>query len=104
VGVAKSKNHLLTIEEICELINYKCANSGEEFAVDMFLLMIYLIGIEAKDLFYLNKPNKKGRVLYDRFKTGKEFSIKLEPEALVIIEKYPSKTNLINVKERYSDH
>jgi integrase len=82
----------------------QCSNSGEEFAIDMFLLMIYLIGIEVKDLFYLGKPNKKGRVFYDRFKTGKEFSIKLEPEALAIIDKYPSDTHLINVHERYSDH
>ena len=73
--VTKSKNHFLSIDELCKLINYKCSNLGEEFAVDMFLLMIYIIGIEAKDLFYLSQPNKKGRVLYDRFKTGKEFSI-----------------------------
>lgn len=103
-AVTKSKNHFLSIEELCELINYKCSNSGEEFAVDMFLLMIYLIGIESKDLFYIGKQNKKGRVLYNRFKTGKEFSIKLEPEALAIIKKYSSKTSLINVQERYSNH
>jgi integrase len=103
-AVSKSKNHFLSIEELCKLINHKCSNLGEEFAVDMFLLMIFLIGIEAKDLFYLSKPNKKGRVLYNRFKTGKEFSIKLEPEALAIINKYPSKTYLINVQERYSNH
>jgi hypothetical protein len=72
-AVTKSKNHFLSIEELCELIKYKCSNSGEEFAVDMFLLMIYLIGIEAKDLFYLDKQNKKGRVLYDRFKKAKNF-------------------------------
>ena len=103
-SVTKSKDHFLSIDELCALINHKCPNSGEEFAIDMFLLMIYLIGIEAKDLFYLSKPNRKGRVLYDRFKTGKEFSIKLEPEALAIIKKYPSKNHLINVQDRYSDH
>lgn len=103
-AITKSKNHFLSIEELSELINYKCSNAGEEFAVDMFLLMIYLMGIEAKDLFYLGQQNKKGRVLYDRFKTGKEFSIKLEPEALAIIKKYLSKTSLINAQERYSNH
>jgi integrase len=102
--VSKSKNHFLSIEELSELISYKCLNSGEEFAVDMFLLMIYLIGIEAKDLFHLGKPNKKGRIFYNRFKTGKEFSIKLENEALAIIKKYPSKSHLINIQDRYSDH
>jgi len=99
----KSKENYLTPEELQTFINYKHSNLGEAFAKDLFLLMIYLIGIEVKDLFYLKKA-KKGRVSYDRFKTGKEFSIKLEPEALSIIEKYASKKNLINVNERYSSH
>ncbi len=102
--VPKSKKHFLTVGELKMFINYKHSNSGEEFASDMFILMLYLIGIEAKDLFFLEKPNKKGRVFYNRFKTGKEFSIKLEPEVLEIIKKYPSKTHLININERYSDH
>ena len=103
-SATKSKYHFLTIDELKVLINHKGTNSGEEFATDMYLLMMYLIGIEAKDLFYLGKPNKKGRVFYDRFKTGKEFSIKLESEALAIINKYPSKKYLININERYANH
>ena len=31
--------------------DYKPENEGEKLAKDMFLLMIYLIGIETKDLF-----------------------------------------------------
>lgn len=99
----KSKKHLLTIDELKMFINYKHFTTGEEFAKDMFLLMFYLVGIEIKDLFYL-KNARKGRIYYDRFKTKKEFSIKIEPEALAIIEKYASKTFLINAHERYSEH
>lgn len=99
----KSKKHLLTIDELKMFINYKHFTAGEEFAKDMFLLMFYLVGIEIKDLFYL-KNARKGRIYYYRFKTKKEFSIKIEPEALAIIEKYASKTFLINAHERYSEH
>jgi len=73
---------------------------GEEFAKDMFLLMFYLIGIESIDLYNL-KPQQNGRVSYDRYKTGRLYSIKVEDEAKEIIKKYPSKTHLINVSERF---
>jgi integrase len=99
----KSKKHILTVDELKMFINYKHSTPGEKLAKDMFLLMFYLIGIEIKDLFYLQKA-RKGRVYFDRFKTSKEFSIKLEPEALAIVEKYASKTSFINAHERYSEH
>ena len=66
----------------------------------MFLLMFYLIGIEAKDLFYADKP-KKGRLYYTRYKTGREYSIKLEPEAIEIINRYKGTRLLLNVSERF---
>ena len=65
--------------------------------------MFFLIGIEAKDLFYLNNE-VNGRVSYDRFKTGKEYSIKLEHEALLIIEKYKGRERLLDVIDRYTEH
>jgi integrase len=100
----KTKEHHLSNEELKMLINYQPKNEGESLAKDMFLLMIYLIGIEAKDLFYLGKPNKKGRVYYDRFKTGKEYSIKIEPEAKIIIDKYKGKNLLLNISEKFRLH
>ncbi len=99
----RSKEHTLTLHEMMKFINYNPCNSGEEFAKDMFLLMFFLIGIEAKDLFYLNNE-VNGRVSYDRFKTGKEYSIKLEHEALLIIEKYKGRERLLDVIDRYTEH
>ncbi|MBT3384196.1 MAG: hypothetical protein HN778_13610 [Prolixibacteraceae bacterium] len=96
----KSKDHVLTIEELQMFMNHKHSNPGEEFAKDMFLLMFYLIGIESIDLFHLKQP-QNGRVFYDRFKTGRLYSIKLEPVAIRIIKKYPGSNNLINVSERF---
>jgi len=98
-----SKKHYLTHVELKQLINYEPLNPGEDFAKDMFLLMFYLIGIEAKDLFYLTK-SVNGRISYDRFKTGGVFSIKLEPEAIKIINKYKHPSLLLNVSERFKLH
>lgn len=100
----KTREHNLSIEELKMLINFKPETEGEKLAKDFFLLMIYLIGIETKDLFYLSKPNKKGRIYYDRFKTGKEYSIKIEHEAADIIERYKGKKLLLDISERFQLH
>lgn len=99
----KSKDHILSLAELQKLIAYVPETNSEKFAIDMFLLMFYLIGIEGKDLFYLKKPFH-GRVSYNRFKTGREHSIKLEPEAIEIINRYPGEKLLLNVSERFKLH
>lgn len=99
----QSKKHILTLKELRELIAYLPEDEGEQFAKDMFLLMFYLIGIEAKDLFYARRP-WQGRLNYERFKTKKEFSIKIEPEAAAIIERYKGEKYLLNCAERMKLH
>ena len=42
-----------------------------------------------------------GRLQYKRAKTGKNYSIKVEPEAQAIIDKYPGKTHLLNFSEKF---
>jgi integrase len=101
--LVKSKDHILTLTELQKLIAYVPENNSQKFAIDMFFLMFYLIGIEAKDLFYLKKP-VNGRVSYSRFKTGREHSIKLEPEAIEIINRYSGANLLLNVSERFKLH
>lgn len=98
-----ARDHVLTLSELRLLINYQPENPGEAFSKDMFLLMIYLIGIEAKDLFYLGKL-QKGRIVYNRFKTNRAHSIYIEQEALEIIERYKGNQNLMNISERFEHH
>jgi integrase len=98
-----ARDHALSIDEIKRLMSYKPLNNGEAFARDMFFLMIYMIGIEAKDLFFLEKP-KRGRIIYSRFKTGRKHNIKLEPEAIKIIERYKGEKLLLNISERFEHH
>jgi site-specific recombinase XerD len=70
----------------------------------MFLLMFFLIGINTKDLYFLKKPDSKGRINYIRAKTSRKYSIKLEPEALEIIKKYDGGKSLINMSARYKSN
>ncbi len=101
--IGNSKEHVLTLEELKKLKNYKPELEEERFAIDMFFLMIYLIGIEAKDLFFAQKP-RQGRLNYIRYKTGKLYSIKIEPEAAEIIERYSGDKSLLNCSEQFQHH
>ena len=70
----------------------------------MFELMFCLIGINGVDLAKArDKDVCKGRLNYKRTKTGKNYSIKVEEEALIIINRYKGKDgNLVNVMDRES--
>lgn len=71
---------------------------------DAFMLSFYLIGINMADMLALPKDCiVNGRLQYKRAKTGKNYSIKIEPEAQAIIDKYPGKTHLLVFAERYKN-
>ena len=68
---------------------------------DAFMLSFYLIGINMADLLALPKGCiVNGRLQYKRAKTGKNYSILVQPEAQAIIDKYPGKTHLLNFAEK----
>lgn len=61
---------------------------------DLFMLSFYLIGINVVDLCNL-KDIKQGRIEYVRAKTHKPYSIKVEPEAMEIIERLRGEKHLL---------
>lgn len=72
--------------------------------LDAFMLSFYLIGINMADMLALPKDCiVNGRLQYKRAKTGKNYSIKIEPEAQAIIDKYPGKNRLLVFAERYKN-
>lgn len=95
----------LTLEQLRTLRDYPC----EPYQViyrDLFMLMVYMMGINAVDLFSLPRPSglKAGTVIqYKRTKVGEKNSgvvkVKIEPEALEIIEKYKGVRHLLNILE-----
>ena len=92
----------LTPEQVALLRDYECEEHQKRYR-DMFMLMLYLIGINAVDLFSL-KQIVNGRVEYNRAKTSKLYSIKVEPEAMEIIERYRGKNWLLNVLDEYGNY
>ena len=70
---------------------------------DAFMLSFYLIGINMADLLALPKDAiVNGRLHYKRAKTGKNYSVLVQPEAQAIIDKYPGKTHLLCFAEKVS--
>lgn len=93
----KTAKRALDIADIKKLM--KCRTSvtkQQQRAIDIFLLIFYLVGINLKDLLYL-KPEDlhKGRIEYNRFKTGRAYSIKVYPDALAIIKRHKGKKYLL---------
>lgn len=72
---------------------------------DMFMLIFYLIGINIVDLSRLTRDSiVNGRIEYRRAKTGKLYSIKIEPEAQEILDKYRGKAHLLRAFDRYANY
>ena len=69
-------------------------------ARDLWMLSFLLVGINFKDLLTVKKSNIiKGRLEYNRAKTGTIFSIKIEPEAQAIIDKYAGRVFMLRFLE-----
>ena len=70
---------------------------------DMFKLIFMLIGINTIDLYGLTEITRSGRIEYRRAKTGRLYSIKVEPEAKALIEEYRGAAGLLCITDRWSD-
>ncbi len=99
---AKTRKRSLDVNELRKLAFYP-VEPYQEYYRDMFLLIFMLIGINTVDLVGL-KSIEKGRIEYRRSKTNGLFSIKVEPEAVRLIEKYKGVKALLNIKDRWSDY
>lgn len=98
-----TKKRSLSLANLRKVFDYEV----EEYAViyrDLFKLIFLLIGINTVDLHRLKSISPEGRIEYRRAKTNRQYSIKVEPEAMAIIEKYRGKNGLLCVADRWKDH
>jgi len=93
----------LAIDQLKKIKNTVFKDANLEFAKDYFFLSFYLIGINVIDMYNLIKI-KNGRIIYRRSKTGRIYDVKVQPEALALIEKYKGIERLLNFYEKYNDH
>ncbi len=100
IKTEETRMRVLPVEKMRLLLNLETKYHYTEYR-DMFLLSFYLIGINMADLAAMTADNiVNGRLEYKRAKTGKLYSIKLEPEALAILEKYKGETHLLSCFDR----
>jgi site-specific recombinase XerD len=98
----RTRKRALTVEQVRELRDYPCTESQRQYR-DIFMLILYLGGINIGDLFRL-KGIENGYIYYSRSKTHRPYQIKVEPEALGIIERYRGETHLLSAADRYHNH
>ncbi|MDE6272917.1 MAG: site-specific integrase [Muribaculaceae bacterium] len=98
----RTKKRSLSVEQLRTLFDYDCEEYARQY-VDIFKLMFLLCGINVVDLYNLERV-ENGRVTFNRSKTGRPYDIKVEPEAMAIIERYRGSSALLDLKDRYKDH
>ena len=97
-------NRALTIAQVRQLRTYPIEESHLAKYRDIFMLMVYMRGINGADLFTALKTDVvNGRLEYKRKKTGTFYSVKIEPEAQAIIDRYAGEKYLIDVCESWSN-
>lgn len=92
----------LTVERLRELFSFPVEDCQRQY-LDMFKLIFFLIGINTIDLCNL-KQVKEGRIEYYRSKTNRLYSVKVEPEAMDIINRYRGENHLLGILDRYKNY
>lgn len=100
VKTEETRMRVLPLAKMRQLVELDTRYHYTEYR-DLFLLSFYLIGINMADLAGLTHESVvDGRIEYRRAKTGKLYSIKIEPEAAVILERYKGKKHLLSMFDR----
>lgn len=103
IATTETAKRSLSVDTIRRIRDCKCEKWQERYR-DFFMLMIYLMGINASDLFELPADAiHEGRIQYHRHKTGKLLDIAVPKEAMEIIERYRGEKYLLNALETYSN-
>ncbi len=98
-----TRKRSLSVDALRQLFDYPVESYAEIYR-DMFKLIFMLIGINTVDLHRLKAITPDGRIEYKRAKTHRLYSIKVEPEAVEIINKYKGKNGLLCIADRWNDH
>lgn len=97
---AATAKRSFTIDRLRELWNYPVEPFQRKY-IDTFKLVFLLIGINIVDLTRLTHLSvRDGRLEYIRAKTGRFYSIRLEPEAIDIIRRYEGRNLLFGLAEK----
>lgn len=91
----KTMHRTVVPSDLIRIFNYSGSDT-EQRSIDLFKLSFYLIGINFKDMLYAKTSDiYNGRLYYRRAKTDKQISVKILPEAQVIIDKYKGHKHML---------
>ena len=101
----ETRHRALTPEQFRQLFKQPLPPQEKELHEyrDIALLIFMLIGINVADLFEAKRLTN-GRLEYERRKTHRHYSIKVEPEALAILKKYKGKHYLLKYADTNKSH
>ena len=100
IRTEETRKKALTLEQVRAFL----AVPGPSEYRDVFMLMLYFRGINLGDLAELTEEDiVDGRIEYRRNKTGTLYSIRLEPEAQAILERWKGQRHLLGCFDRYKD-
>lgn len=102
IRIEKKKPKAIDAGDIKRLIQAQpYLTRAQQRDLDIFLLIFYTGGTNLKDLLYLKHGSfYKDRITYDRFKTGREYSIRIYPEAAEILTRYQGEKYLLSFIEK----
>ena len=102
IRTEETRHKALTIDQLRAYADADITYRNDAMHRDVFMLMFYLRGIDACDLGAITWDDvRDGRIEYRRQKTGQLLDVKLEPEALEIIERWKGERHLLAVFDRY---
>lgn len=99
-----TRHRTMSLEQIRALRDCSPETPQKVMYRDLFMLSFYLVGISPKDLLEAKADQLvDGRLEYRRSKTGRLYSVKVEPEAQEILDRYRGKDWLLSVRDTYQN-
>lgn len=104
IKTVKTAKRSLSANTLHDILTYE-VEDWQVIYRDMFALSFMLMGINFADMLQL-RPNqyREGRIEFNRHKTAKLYSMKVEPEAAKLIEKYAGEGFVLSVMDSRKDY
>ena len=104
IKTVKTDKRSLSVETLRQILNYPVEDWQVTYR-DMFKLSFMLMGINFVDMLNLKREDmREGRIVFNRHKTTRLYSMKVVPEALELIEKYAGETHLLSIMDSRKDY
>lgn len=104
IKTVKTDKRSLSVEVLRQVLDYP-VEDWQVIYRDMFKLSFMLMGINFADMLNLKRSDmREGRIVFNRHKTARLYSMKVEPEAMALIEKYAGTDHLLSIMDGRKDY